>query len=194
MRKHILSILVQNKPGVLAHISGMFAARGFNIDSLVVGRTEDPEFSRMVIVSTGDDLTMEQVRKQLGKIIEVVKVRDLSEQTCVERDLLLIQIHCPPEKRVELGQLADVFRGSIVDVGSRSIVIQLTGPEAKIEAFVELCRPYGIKALWRTGVIAVPRASQVQQESEAPAPPRKRIRKVPDGSPVTAAEAVLPPS
>jgi acetolactate synthase I/III small subunit len=192
MRKHILSVLVQNKPGVLAHISGMFAARGFNIDSLVVGRTEDPEFSRMVIVSTGDDLTMEQVRKQLGKIVEVVKVRDLSEQACVERDLLLIQVHCPPEKRVELDQLADVFRGNIVDFGSRSIVIQLTGPEAKIEAFVELCRPYGIKALSRTGVIAVPRASQPESEGPAAAP-RRRIR-VPAESMPAVPEVVLPPS
>jgi acetolactate synthase I/III small subunit len=193
MRKHILSVLVQNKPGVLAHISGMFAARGFNIDSLVVGRTEDPDFSRMVIVSTADELTMEQVRKQLGKIIEVVKVRDLSEQACVERDLLLIQVHCPPEKRVELGQITEVFRGSIVDVGSRSIVIQLTGPEAKIEAFVELCRPYGIKALSRTGVIAVPRASQPEAEGPA-APPRRRLRAPANGLPSATPEVVLPPS
>ncbi len=192
MKKHILSVLVQNKPGVLAHISGMFAARGYNIDSLVVGRTEDPEFSRMVIVSIGDDLTMEQVRKQLGKIVEVVKVRDLSEQACVERDLLLIQVHCPPEKRVELGQLADVFRGNIVDFGSRSIVIQLTGPEDKIEAFVELCRPYGIKALSRTGVIAVPRASQPEAEGPAAAP-RRRLRAPADSMPPVP-EVVLPPS
>jgi len=192
MKKHILSVLVQNKPGVLAHISGMFAARGFNIDSLVVGRTEDPEFSRMVIVSIGDDLTMEQVRKQLGKIVEVVKVRDLSEQACVERDLLLIQVHCPPEKRVELGQLADVFRGNIVDFGSRSIVIQLTGPEDKIEAFVELCRPYGIKALSRTGVIAVSRASQPEAEVPAAAP-RRRLRAPADSMPPVP-EVVLPPS
>ncbi len=194
MRKHILSVLVQNKPGVLAHISGMFAARGYNIDSLVVGRTEDPEFSRMVIVSTGDDQTLEQVRKQLGKIVEVVKVRDLSEQACVERDLLLIQVHCPPEKRVELGQITEVFRGSIVDVGSRSIVIQLTGPEDKIEAFVELCRPYGIKALSRTGVIAVPRASQPESDA-APAAPRRRPRASANGAPPSAVpEVVLPPS
>jgi acetolactate synthase-1/3 small subunit len=194
MRKHILSVLVQNKPGVLAHISGMFAARGYNIDSLVVGRTEDPEFSRMVIVSSGDDQTLEQVRKQLGKIVEVVKVRDLSEQACVERDLLLIQVHCPPEKRVELGQITEVFRGSIVDVGSRSIVIQLTGPEDKIEAFVELCRPYGIKALSRTGVIAVPRASQPESES-APAAARRRPRVSSNGvAPSAVPEVVLPPS
>ena len=176
MKKHIISVLVQNQPGVLAHIAGMFAARGFNIDSLVVGRTEDPEFSRMVIVSTGDAPTLEQIRKQLGKIVTVVKVRDLSDQKCVERDLLLIQVHCPPEKRSELGHLCEVFRGSIVDVGPRSIVIQLTGPEDKIEAFVELCRPYGIKALSRTGVIAVPRASQTENGSAEAPPRRNRIR------------------
>jgi acetolactate synthase-1/3 small subunit len=154
----------------------MFAARSFNIDSLVVGRTEDPTFSRMVIVSTGDDLTLEQIRKQLGKIVTVVKVRELSDQKCVERDLLLIQVHCPPEKRSELGHLTEVFRGCVVDVGPRSIMIQLSGPEDKIEAFVELCRPYGIKALSRTGVIAVPRASQSEEPTPAPLPRKKRVR------------------
>lgn len=193
MKKHILSVLVQNQPGVLAHISGMFAARGFNIDSLVVGRTEDPEFSRMVIVSTGDDLTLEQIRKQLGKIVTVVKVRELSDQKCVERDLLLIQVHCPPEKRSELGHLTDVFRGSIVDVGPRSVVIQLTGPEDKIEAFVELCRPYGIKQLSRTGVIAVPRASQTDEPVAAPAGPRKKRARVPTAT-TPASTLILPPS
>ncbi len=194
MRKHIFSVLVQNKPGVLAHIAGMFAARGYNIDSLVVGRTEDPELSRMVIVSTGDDVTMEQVRKQLGKIIEVVKLRDLSEQDCVERDLLLIQVHCTPDKRSELRHLAQVFRGNIVDVGARSIVVQLTGPEAKIEAFVELCRPYGIKALSRTGVIAVPRASQPSEPATSGTRRMTRNRVPASDLPEGAAEPVLPPS
>jgi acetolactate synthase-1/3 small subunit len=195
MRKHILSVLVQNRPGVLAHISGMFAARGYNIDSLVVGRTEDPDFSRMVIVSTGDDDTMEQVRKQLGKIIEVVKLRDLSEQACVERDLLLIQVHCPPDKRTELRGITEVFRGSIVDVGSRSIVIQLTGPEDKIEAFVELCRPYGIKALSRTGVIAVPRSSQANAPTSATAKRTGRVRGSQASESESSSPAVaLPPS
>ena len=160
MKKHIISVLVQNQPGVLAHIAGMFAARGFNIDSLVVGRTEDPAFSRMVIASTGDELTLEQIRKQLGKIVTVVKVRDLSEQAIVERDLLLIKVHCPPEKRAELTQLADVFRGTVVDVGPKAVIIQLTGSEQKVEAFIELCRPYGIQQTARTGVIAIQRASQ----------------------------------
>lgn len=192
MKKHILSVLVQNQPGVLAHIAGMFAARSFNIDSLVVGRTEDPDFSRMVIVSTGDDITLEQIRKQLGKIVTVVKVRELSDQACVERDLLLIQVHCPPEKRSELGHLTEVFRGCVVDVGPRSIMIQLTGPEAKIEAFVELCRPYGIKALSRTGVIAVPRASQVEEPAPVEKPRRKRVRVVTATTPSNT--LTLPPS
>lgn len=193
MHKHIFSVLVQNQPGVLAHIAGMFAARGFNIDSLVVGRTEDPQFSHMVIVSTGDDLTMEQIRKQLGKIVTVVKVRDLSEQDCVERDLLLIRIHCPPERRGEVRQLTEIFRASIVDVGAKSVLVQLTGPEEKIEAFIELCRPYGIKQLSRTGVIAIPRDNQRNEAlSGPPSAPRVRVR---SAVVATATPAdILPPS
>lgn len=193
MRKHIFSVLVQNQPGVLAHIAGMFAARGFNIDSLVVGRTEDPQFSRMVIVSTGDDLTMEQVRKQLGKIVPVVKVRDLGDQRCVERDLLLVQVHCPPEKRGELRQITEIFRASIVDVGPRSIIIQLTGPEEKVEAFVELCRPYGIKQLSRTGLIAMPRSSQAGDSHGESAGGRK-MRQRSANAAADPAALVLPPS
>ena len=193
MHKHIFSVLVQNEPGVLAHIAGMFAARGFNIDSLVVGRTEDPQFSHMVIVSTGDDLTMEQIRKQLGKIITVVKVRDVSDQDCVQRDLLLIRIHCPPEKRGEIRDLTEVFRASIVDVGAKSVLIQLTGPEDKIEAFVELSRPYGIKQLSRTGVIAIPRDNQ--RNESASGPPQVRHSRTRSTVSASTAEVVpLPPS
>jgi len=191
-RKHIISVTVQNQPGVLAHIAGMFAARGFNIDSLVVGRTEDPNLSRMVIVSSGDDATLEQIRKQLGKIITVVKVRDLSEQDCVERDLLLIQVNCPPAMRTELRQVAEIFRGNVVDVAPRTVTIQLTGPEAKIEAFVELCRPYGIKTLSRTGVIAVPRSSQAAAPVAVETTKTKRIRKAVVTTPDAAVP--LPPS
>ena len=193
MKKHIFSVLVQNQPGVLAHIAGMFAARGFNIDSLVVGRTEDPDFSRMVIVSSGDDLQMEQVRKQLGKIVTVVKVRNLREQACVERDLLLIQVHCLPEKRAEMRDLAKVFRGTIVDVGTKTVTIQLTGTEDKIEAFVELCRPYGIKQLSRTGVIAIARAEQPPEPEATASGPKKRIRSA-VVNPAAAPEMALPPS
>ena len=165
IHKSVLGILVQNQPGVLSHVAGMFAARGFNIDSLVVGRTEDPTISRMVIVTSGDQATLEQIRKQLGKIVTVVKVRNYSEEECVERDLLLIQIHCPSEKRTELSQLAGVFRGTVVDVGPRSVTVQLTGPEKKIEAFIDLARPYGILQMARTGVIAIPRDQQIKERT-----------------------------
>ena len=193
--KHIFSILVQNEPGVLAHVSGMFAARNFNIDSLVVGRTEDPSLSRMVLVSSGDDFTLEQVRKQLGKLVTAVKVRDLSEQACVERDLLLIHVHCEPEKRGELRQITEIFRGSVVDVGPKSIIIQLTGPEEKIEAFVDLCRPYGIQQLSRTGVIAMPRATQPTTPRNHKRPHGQRASRPRSAEGATApAEPALPPS
>jgi acetolactate synthase-1/3 small subunit len=188
---HTLSVLVEDRPGVLTRVAGLFAARGFNIDSLVVGRTEDPVLSRMVIVCSGDDLTMEQIRKQLGKIVTVVKIRDLREQSCVERDLLLIQVTCPQEKRGELNELTSIFRGSIVDVGPKSVVIQLTGPEEKIEGFVELCRPYGIKQLSRTGVIAMPRSSQPAEAPDDMPERRARVRVPTSTGPP---ELVLPPS
>ncbi len=170
-RKAVFSVLVQNQPGVLAHVSGMFAARSYNIDSLVVGRTEDPALSRMVIVTSGDEATLEQIRKQLGKLVSAVKVRDLTEQPCVVRDLVLIQVACPPEKRGEMRQITEVFRGCVVDVAPRSVTIQLTGPEDKVEAFIDLCRPYGIRELSRTGVIAVPRDSA---HSQRPGADRRR--------------------
>ncbi len=197
IEKRVISVLVQNEPGVLAHIAGMFAARNFNIDSLVVGRTEDPLLSRMVIVSSGDELTFEQIRKQLGKIVTVVKVRDLSEVECVERDLLLIQVNCPPEKRGELRQITEVFRGSIVDVGARAVIIQLTGPEPKIEAFIELCQPYGIKQLSRTGVIAMARAGQTRpgrEPGEGGVTPGRRMRQRVATATTPSAEPALPPS
>lgn len=167
VRTSVLSVLAQNQPGVLAHISSMFAARSFNIDSLVVGRTEDPKVSRIVLVTSGDEPTLEQIRKQLGKIVTTVKVRDITEQACVMRDLLLIQVYCPAEKRGELRQITEIFRGSIVDVAPKNVIIQLTGSEDKIEAFIELCRPYGIQQLARTGQIAMPRASQTGKGSSS---------------------------
>ena len=192
-QKKIFGLLVQNEPGVLAHIAGMFAARSFNIDSLVVGRTEDEAFSRMIIVTHGDEATLEQVRKQLGKIITVVKVQDLSHHDTVERDLLLIRVNCPPEKRGDLRHLVEVFRGSIVDIGPKSIILQLTGPEAKIEAFVDLCRPYGIIELSRTGVIAMARSTSKGRNLRAPANAGgRRPRSVESTS--LEPEVALPPS
>jgi acetolactate synthase-1/3 small subunit len=163
--KHIISALVENKPGVLAHVAGMFAARAFNIDSLVVGRTEDPQLSRMTIVVIGDDRVLEQVRKQLAKIIPVVKVQDFAGQAVVARDLMLITIAAPAEKRAEILALIETFKGKVVDIGQKTIMVEISGPEEKIEAFIEMCRPYGVKNVARTGTIAMPR----QEKSAAAA-------------------------
>jgi acetolactate synthase I/III small subunit len=164
--KHIISALVENKPGVLAHVSGMFAARAFNIDSLVVGRTEDPGLSRMTIVVIGDDRVLEQVRKQLAKIVPVVKVQDFAGQAVVLRDLMLITIAAAPEKRPEIIALIETFKGNVVDIGQKSIMVEISGPEEKIEAFIEMCRPYGIKNVARTGTIAMPRQEKSASASE----------------------------
>lgn len=155
--KHIISALVENKPGVLAHVAGMFAARGFNIDSLVVGRTEEPRLSRMTIVVIGDDRIVEQVRKQLGRIVPVVKVQDFADLPVVARDLMLVSISAPPEKRPEIMALIEMFRGRVVDIGAKTLMVEVSGPERKIEAFLNVCRPYGIKSVARTGTIAMPR-------------------------------------
>jgi len=161
--KHIISALVENKPGVLAHVAGMFAARAFNIDSLVVGRTEDPKLSRMTIVVIGDDRVVEQVRKQLAKIVPVVKVQDYAGKPLVARDLMLITVSAPAAKRPEILSLIEMFRGKVVDIGQKFVMIEISGPEEKIEAFIEMCRPYGIKNVARTGTIAMPR--QAKKES-----------------------------
>jgi len=165
--KHVITALVQNQPGVLAHVAGMFAARGFNIDSLVVGRTEDPALSRMTIVVVGDDRILEQVRKQLGKVVPVVKVRDFTDVAFVERDLLLIRVHVTPQRRAEVIQLVDLFRGRVVDVAKTSVMAELSGPEDKLEAFIHLVRPYGIRELARTGIIAMQRGAQAKDPNRA---------------------------
>jgi acetolactate synthase-1/3 small subunit len=164
--RHVLSALVQNQPGVLAHVSGMFASRGFNIDSLAVGETEDPHLSRITVVVKGDDRHLEQVRKQLEKIVTVVKVDDISREEYVERDLMLIKVDATPERRAEVRGLVQDFRGRIVDVGPEQLMIEISGQEKKIEAFIELVRPYGIRALVRTGRIALVRSSRPAQAAE----------------------------
>ena len=160
--KHIISALVENRPGVLAHVAGMFAARAFNIDSLVVGRTEDPDLSRMTIVVVGDDRVVEQVRKQLGRIIPVVKVQDFVGQPVVARDLMLIAISAPPEKRPEILSLIEMFKGKVVDIGLKFVMVEVSGPEEKIEAFINMCKPYGIKNVARTGTIAMSRYAKTE--------------------------------
>ncbi len=153
--KQVISAVVENRPGVLAHISGLFASRGYNIDSLAVGETENPLYSRITVVARGDEAILEQIRKQLAKVIDVIRVTELSGQNFVERDLMLIKVNAPAAKRGEILELAEVFEGKIVDIGVKHIMIEISGPEQKIEAFVELVRPYGIHELVRTGRVAM---------------------------------------
>ncbi len=155
--RHVLSALVQNQPGVLAHVSGMLASRGFNIDSLAVGETEEPQLSRMTFVVHGDDNVLDQVRKQLDKIVSIVRVDDISSENYVERDLMLIKVVAPPEKRTEIALLVEMFRGRVVDISQDNIMIEISGQEQKIEKFIDLMRPYGIIELARTGRIALVR-------------------------------------
>ena len=159
MNKHILTALVENKSGVLARVAGLFSARGFNIDSLAVGETEDPDFSRMTIVVAGDETVLEQVRKQLQKLVNVVKVQDFLGMTVVERDLMLARVSVPPGKRGEVLDLVQVFGAKVVDVGLSDLMIEVAGPEAKIQAIVGLLRPYGITEMARTGRVALTRSS-----------------------------------
>jgi acetolactate synthase-1/3 small subunit len=157
--RHVLSALVQNQPGVLAHISGMLASRGFNIDSLAVGETEDANLSRMTFVVNGDDTVLEQVRKQLDKVITVVAVQDISGEDFVERDLMLIKVQSAPQQRMEVVLLVEMFRGRVVDISPTNLLIEISGQERKIETFIELMRPYGILELARTGRIALVRGT-----------------------------------
>ena len=189
--RHVISALVINEPGVLANVAGMFAARGFNIDSLVVGRTEDPDLSRMTVVVDADDNTLEQVRKQLAKLVPIVQVRDFSGTRHIERDLALITVTATAATRSEVVELVNLFRGKVVDISRNSLVVELSGPEEKIEAFIELVGPYGIRELARTGVIAIARGAQPKRDdtaAEKPQPPRRKR------SMTGASAAALPPS
>ena len=155
--RHVISAIVENKPGVLAHIAGLFAGRGFNIDSLAVGETEDLTRSRLTVVARGDDAVLEQVRKQLAKIIDVIKVVDFAGADTVERDLMLIKVAVSPDRRGEIFEIVEVFRGKVVDIGAKHLTLEVSGPEKKIEAFVDLMKPYGVKELVRTGRVALAR-------------------------------------
>ena len=159
-KKHIISALVENKPGVLARISGLFSRRGFNIDSLAVGATQDPALSRMTIVVAGDDRTLEQVTKQLNKLIDVVKVSDLTSLETVDRELTLLKVNVESAQRLEVIQLADTFRAKVVDVADRSLIIEITGTQEKISAMERLLKRYGIIEVMRTGKVVLVRGSQ----------------------------------
>ena len=154
---HILSVSVLNKPGGLTRIAGLFSRRNFNIESLNVGKTENPEISRMTIVVNGDEKVLEQVTKQLHKLINVLKITELDKSSIVERDLILIRVKCTRKQRSEIIQIADTFRAQIVDVAPDSLMIEATGTEDKLEALTELLRDFGIAEFVRTGTVALNR-------------------------------------
>uniref|UniRef100_A0A7J2TIU7 Acetolactate synthase small subunit n=1 Tax=Archaeoglobus fulgidus TaxID=2234 RepID=A0A7J2TIU7_ARCFL len=157
--KYTIAVLVENKPGVLARVASLFRRRGFNIESLTVGVTERDDVSRMTIVVNGDEKVLEQVIKQLNKLIEVIKVSDITKDS-VERELCLVKVNAPPEKRGELVELTNIFRGRIVDVARDSFIIEVTGDEEKINAFIDLMRSYGIKEVARTGKVSMVRGAK----------------------------------
>lgn len=169
--RHVLSALVMNQPGVLAHISGMLASRAFNIDSLAVGETENSEFSRITFVVNGDARVLDQVRKQLEKIVTVVKVLDFSGQDCVERDLMLMKVSTAGGRRSEVRELVEIFRGKIVDVSPEHVMIEISGQETKIEAFIELMRPFDILEMVRTGGVAMLREDIITVDQTADTQP-----------------------
>lgn len=158
--RHVISALVENKAGVLAHIAGLFSSRGYNIDCLSVGITENPELSRLTLVTRGDDAIIEQIRKQLEKLIPVLKVTDLSAKPHVEREFLLVRINAPAARRNEVIGLVEVFRANVVDVSPNEMMIEMAGSQDKVEAFVELIKPYGIKEMARTGTVGLPRGAR----------------------------------
>ena len=155
--RHTISILVENKFGVLTRVAGMFSGRGYNIDTLNVGPTHDATASRMTIVTRGDDATLEQIVKQLNKLPEVIEVQDFRDGEYVDRELVLVKVQVDSKSRAEVMQITDIFRAKIVDVQPKSVTVEITGAEDKVAKFLDLMSGYGIKALTRTGKVALPR-------------------------------------
>jgi acetolactate synthase-1/3 small subunit len=160
--KHTISILVYNRSGVLARVAGLFSRRGYNIESIAVGVTEDPEISRMTIVVDGDESIVEQITKNVHKLIDVLKVSDITTEDIVDRELALVKVTADATNRSEILQIVDIFRARIVDVSERSVIVEVTGDAAKVDAMVQLLRPYGIKEMARTGKIAMVRGPKPQ--------------------------------
>ena len=155
--RHTISVLVENKFGVLTRVAGLFSGRGYNIDTLNVGPTQDPKTSRMTIVTRGDDATLEQIVKQLNKLPDVLKAQDLREGECVERELVLVKVSVDSKSRAEVTQITDTFHAKIVDVQPKSLCIEITDDEGKVEKFIELMKPFGVTDVTRTGKVAMPR-------------------------------------
>lgn len=178
-RKHTIAIQVENKFGVLSRVVGLFSARGYNIESLSVGETLDPTASRMTIVVRGAEFIIEQVMKQLHKLIDVIKVTDLTDESHVERELVLIRVNAEPQHRAEIMRTADIFRAKIVDVTPQTFTIEATGDEGKLEALIELLRPMGIQELVRTGKVAIARGAKTRAKKGEPEKARPRISEDP---------------
>ncbi len=174
-RKHTIAVLVENKFGVLSRVAGLFSARGYNIESLSVGETLDPTVSRMTIVVHGDEFVIEQVMKQLHKLIDVIKVSDLTDDDHVQRELLLIRVNAEPQQRAEILRTADIFRAKVVDVTPQSFTLEATGDEDKLEALLELLRPMGIQELVRTGKVAIARGPKTRSRKTLEAAKRPRV-------------------
>ena len=168
-RKHTIAVLVENKFGVLSRVAGLFSARGYNIESLSVGETLDPTVSRMTLVVRGDEFVIEQVMKQLHKLIDVIKVNDLTDDSHVERELVLIRVNGEPQHRAEILRTADIFRAKVIDVTPLSFTLEATGEEGKLEALVELLRPMGIQEIVRTGKVAIARGPKTRARRAEPA-------------------------
>ncbi len=194
VRKHTIAVLVENKFGVLSRVAGLFSARGYNIESLSVGETLDPSVSRMTLVVRGDEFVIEQVAKQLHKLIDVIKVTDLTQENHVERELVLMRVNAEPQHRAEVLRTADIFRARVVDMTPGSFTLEVTGDEPKLNAIIELLRPVGIQELVRTGKVAIARGSKgsrrrgeerlgkLPEESDASKPGGRRRREQGDAS------------
>ena len=157
--RHIFSVLVENKFGVLARVAGLFSGRGFNIDSLSVSETEDPDTSQMTIVTHGDEAIIEQIEKQLNRLIEVITITDITKENHVEREMILVKVAVDTAKRGEVLQIVDIFRARTIDVAPESLTIEITGDENKLRAVIDMLRPYGIRELVRTGKVAIMRST-----------------------------------
>lgn len=166
MMRHVLTVLVENHSGVLVRVAGLFSRRGYNIDSLSVGRTENPHISRMTIVVEGDDLIVEQVTKQLNKLVDIIKIQDISSDEFVDRELILVKVGADAAMRSEIIQIVDIFRARIVDIGVKTLMIECTGTEGKINAVIDSLRPFGIKEIVRTGKVAMLRGQKFTSVNE----------------------------
>lgn len=161
MRRHTISILVENRFGVLSRVSGLFSGRGYNIESLTVAETNDPQISRMTIVTRGEERVIEQIDKQLNKLIDVIKVMDVTSEDHVERELVLVKINAEEKNREEILRMAEIFRGKVVDVSPKSYTVEITGSESKIQGFLEMVRPLGIQEMSRGGKVAISRGAKL---------------------------------